>query len=140
VVPPLAHATCVCLQLHNSAASALITTPHPGPLGTHTHTDTHTHTHTHRGKNHERAFKHPACPIRDNLPRFGQLEAFAAASDPQGIFQPRLFSDIAARAANSYAPACATLGQCYCTEDVHCAAGFRCLPSLAFPEYRACRL
>lgn len=93
-----------------------------------------------RGKNHERSFKHPACPIRDHLPLFGRMEAFAASSDPQHIFQPRLFEEIASRTANTYSPGCSVRGECYCLTDSHCAKGWSCLPSRAFPEYKACRL
>jgi hypothetical protein len=78
--------------------------------------------------------------VRDHLPLFDRMEAFAAQSDPHKIFQPRLFEEIAARAAHTHSPGCSVRGECYCTADAHCAKGWRCLPSLAFPQFSACRL
>ncbi|KAL3685123.1 hypothetical protein R1sor_003145 [Riccia sorocarpa] len=30
--------------------------------------------------------------------------------------------------------------QCYCTEDSHCADGYKCLPSVSYPEYKVCKV
>lgn len=93
-----------------------------------------------RGKNHERSFKHPSCHIRDALPNWQQLEAFSSSSDPHKVFQPQLFEQMAARAPHSLSPGCSSRGECFCSEDAHCAKGQQCMASLAFPEYKACRL
>lgn len=39
----------------------------------------------------------------------------------------------------SYFPQCDVRRMCYCKENVHCARGFACVPSQAFPEYRICK-
>jgi hypothetical protein len=69
-----------------------------------------------------------------------QIEAFVSSSGPHKIYQPQLFEHMAARVPHSSSPGCSSRGECYCTDDSHCAKGQQCLPSLAFPEYRACRL
>jgi hypothetical protein len=92
-----------------------------------------------RGKNHERSFKHPSCPIRDHLPLWQQMESFTAASDPCKVFQPRLFEQMAARASHSLSDGCSSRGECFCSEHSHCAKGQQCLPSMAFPEFKACK-
>jgi Cys-rich repeat protein len=40
---------------------------------------------------------------------------------------------------NYHSPQCDLKRQCYCTEDSHCAAGFKCVAALSFPEYRVCK-
>ena len=65
--------------------------------------------------------------------------AIRDAHDPQKIFEPLLFTKILAGAPPKYGPRCALSGECFCREDAHCGQGRKCVPSAAFPEYRACR-
>lgn len=43
------------------------------------------------------------------------------------------------RIPNYYSPQCDLKRQCYCTKDSHCAAGFKCVAALSFPEYQVCK-
>lgn len=36
-------------------------------------------------------------------------------------------------------PKCQLDRSCYCEADEHCADGFKCVPSVAFPQYNTCR-
>jgi len=94
---------------------------------------------THYGKNFDRTYMHPDCPLRDNLYDFPGLLAMQAKHDPEKVFEPPLMTKMIARAANPLFPKCALMKECYCQEDVHCGDGFACVPSSAFPEYKACR-
>jgi hypothetical protein len=38
----------------------------------------------------------------------------------------------------AFKPKCILDRSCYCETDEHCADGFKCGNSLAFPEYRSC--
>lgn len=40
---------------------------------------------------------------------------------------------------NTYSPKCDAERTCYCQTDEHCAVGFKCVPGLAFPEYKLCK-
>lgn len=95
----------------------------------------------HWGKNKPRDFTHTSCRVRDHLPFWDQMVAFQAQSDPQRIFEPPLFSAMAAGSpAAAPSPGCALRGECFCTNSSHCATGYRCRPSAAFPEYKMCGL
>jgi L-gulonolactone oxidase len=141
----------------------------------------------HFGKNFDRTYQHPGCPVRDNLYDFQGLLDVRARYDPdkvkggrrgqaaesrgvwsicsrragasspliahtakhqptdktarekKQVFEPPLMTRVIARAANALHPRCALQKECYCQEDIHCGEGFRCVPSSAFPEYKACR-
>ena len=32
-----------------------------------------------------------------------------------------------------------SLMKCFCSEDIHCRPGDKCVASLAFPEYKVCK-
>jgi hypothetical protein len=39
-----------------------------------------------------------------------------------------------------YYPGCAGANKdCFCVKDEHCAPGFACVPSKAFPDYNICK-
>ncbi|GBF95589.1 FAD FMN-containing dehydrogenase [Raphidocelis subcapitata] len=93
----------------------------------------------HWGKNHERTYTHPNCSVPELYPRFGEFLAMRSKLDPARVFEPPLFAQMLARAPPRYGPRCALSGECFCREDKHCGPGRACVPSAAFPEYRACR-
>jgi L-gulonolactone oxidase len=93
----------------------------------------------HLGKNYDRTYVHPDCPVRDNLPQFGEVLKLQSKYDPDRVFEAPLITRMAARAPPPKYPGCALAKQCYCTEDAHCGEGFKCVPSTAFPQYKACR-
>uniref|UniRef100_A0A383W8D4 Uncharacterized protein n=1 Tax=Tetradesmus obliquus TaxID=3088 RepID=A0A383W8D4_TETOB len=93
----------------------------------------------HWGKNHQRDFMHPSCHIVDHLPFWEKAMAFRSSSDPDQIFEPQLFADMAAKAPHRLSEGCALRGECFCEQDEHCAPGFQCVPSLAFSEYKCCK-
>jgi hypothetical protein len=41
----------------------------------------------------------------------------------------------------SYAltPHCSVTQACYCQADIHCVKGMKCVPSIAFPQYKVCK-
>ncbi|KAF6262091.1 hypothetical protein COO60DRAFT_690109 [Scenedesmus sp. NREL 46B-D3] len=93
----------------------------------------------HWGKNHQRDFTHPTCHAVDHLPFWDKAMAFRQGSDPGMIFEPALFTAMAAKLPNTLSQGCALRGECFCEQDEHCAPGFQCVPSLAFTEYKCCK-
>lgn len=95
----------------------------------------------HWGKNHERAFRHPRCHVRDNYPaaNIAQMLALQQEHDPKKIFEPELIRHVMERNGNELFKLCALQQWCFCEADEHCALGYSCLPSLVFPEYNICR-
>ncbi|GBF95066.1 hypothetical protein Rsub_07567 [Raphidocelis subcapitata] len=93
----------------------------------------------HPGKNSERTFTHPGCPLADRYPQMGKLLEAQARYDPGLVFEPPLFARIKAREGFRLSPGCDLRKECFCSEDAHCAAGFSCVPSRAFPQFRACK-
>ncbi|KAI8470740.1 MAG: hypothetical protein J3K34DRAFT_251663 [Monoraphidium minutum] len=94
----------------------------------------------HWGKNLERTFTDARSPIADKYP--GGVAAMAAlqeAYDPDRVFEPALWAKITAREAFKPSAGCATRYECYCSANSHCAHGWRCVPSRAFPEYKVCK-
>jgi hypothetical protein len=73
------------------------------------------------------------------FPQWDEFRALQAASDPAKVFEPPLFTAMAARAPPRYGARCALSGLCFCLEDAHCGPGRECVASGAFPEYRGCR-
>ena len=51
-----------------------------------------------QGKNFDRTFTHPKCPVAPLYPRFGQLLALSRQHDPAGLFRTRLFDSMAQQA------------------------------------------
>ncbi|WIA09638.1 hypothetical protein OEZ85_009026 [Tetradesmus obliquus] len=93
----------------------------------------------HWGKNFDRTFTHPKCPVAPLYPRFGQLLALSRQHDPAGLFRTRLFDSMAQQGRFEPTPHCSALNQCYCSQDSHCATGHRCVDALAFPGYKLCK-
>jgi hypothetical protein len=93
----------------------------------------------HFGKNWDRTFTHPKCPVRARYPQFDDLLALQARVDPQKVFEPPLFTKIVSGAGPNYYPSCATDYECFCEEDVHCAPEFKCVPSFALPQFKVCK-
>ena len=50
--------------------------------------------HPHWGKNFDRTFTHPRCPIKPRYPKFDQLLSVAKGYDRDGAFQPELFKKV----------------------------------------------
>lgn len=59
--------------------------------------------------------------------------------DPERVFEPELWSRVVSGQGYQLKPKCQLDRSCYCEADEHCADGFVCVPSLAFPEYKQCR-
>jgi hypothetical protein len=59
--------------------------------------------------------------------------------DPQRVMEPELFARMARSEGYAHKPKCALDRSCYCDADEHCADGFSCVKSLAFPEFNSCR-
>jgi hypothetical protein len=96
----------------------------------------------HWGKGVARVFMHPTCNVGQRLAASGRLAALQtlrAASDPRDAFVSPLLASVLAGAAYTPSPRCALSGDCYCSESSHCAAGFACVPSIAFPEHKVCK-
>ncbi|KAI8477082.1 MAG: hypothetical protein J3K34DRAFT_399332 [Monoraphidium minutum] len=93
----------------------------------------------HWGKNFDRTFTSPDCPVRDNVWQMDKMLAIASKYDPEGVMTPPLMSKVIDRTPYSHSPRCALSKQCYCLDDSHCGEGHACVPSAAFPEFRVCR-
>jgi hypothetical protein len=48
----------------------------------------------HWGKNFDRTFTHPKCPIRPKYKNFGKAMEVAKKYDPEGMYQPALFKKV----------------------------------------------
>jgi hypothetical protein len=96
----------------------------------------------HWGKNHDRTFLHPDCPIKALYPNFDKQLAAAAKFDPLGMFEPGLWTKLKGEAKEAPIapfPRCALSRKCFCSEDEHCAEGHACVPSVALPEFKVCK-
>lgn len=93
----------------------------------------------HWGKNFDRTFTAPNNPLRTRYPLFDQLLKQQAKYDPNKIYEPLLFTKMAKGATYALTPKCALNLECYCQQDIHCATGFQCVPSVSFPKYKICR-
>lgn len=67
------------------------------------------------------------------------MTALQDTHDPARVFEPELWARMAAGKSYPLKPRCQLDRSCYCAADEHCAAGFKCVPSIAFPEYKVCR-
>jgi hypothetical protein len=61
----------------------------------------------HPGKNFDRTFLHPKCPIVPLYPKFKTLVDLSKKYDPAGMFRPRLFDRMAAQGSYDLFPHCA---------------------------------
>jgi len=93
----------------------------------------------HWGKNFERTFTHPKCPVRPKYKNFGKALEVAKKYDPLAMYQPALFKKVASGTPYSYFPRCTLKQQCFCTENIHCPEGFTCVPAKSFPEFKVCK-
>ena len=93
----------------------------------------------HWGKNYDRTFTHPDCPLRGRFPNFDRQLELQARYDPNKVFEPVLMQQIITGTPNVYSPQCDVKRQCFCTDDSHCATGHTCVQALAFPEYKVCK-
>lgn len=85
-------------------------------------------------------FTHPDCRLDDGrYPLMARALELQARLDPNRVFEPPLLAR-ALSGAGPYdaAPGCDVRKTCYCTDDAHCARGYECRRSRAFPELRAC--
>lgn len=88
----------------------------------------------HWGKNYDRTFTHPDCPVRDLYAGgFDKQLELQEKYDPEKRFEPLLMTQIIGRIPNLYAPRCALRHQCHCTADEHCAEGHACVAARSFP-------
>lgn len=94
----------------------------------------------HTGKNWDRAFLSTRCGTPAKYGgNWDAMRAMQDKYDPERVFEPELFARMAAGAGYAHKPRCQLDRSCYCTADEHCADGFECVPSIAFPEYTSCR-
>ncbi|WIA11663.1 hypothetical protein OEZ85_011764 [Tetradesmus obliquus] len=94
----------------------------------------------HTGKNWDRTFTNPRCPVAAKLgENFKKMVAMQDKYDPERVYEPELWSRLAAGQGYALKPKCQLDRSCYCEADEHCADGFGCMPSLGFPEYKTCR-
>eukprot|EP00775_Hariotina_reticulata_P007191 gene7191-7405_t len=93
----------------------------------------------HWGKNHERTFLHPTCKVKAKYPKFDELVKLQTQHDPARLFEPRLFSRVAAGDTYKLSPGCSLWQRCYCEQDIHCSRGHKCVKSKTFPEYKVCK-
>lgn len=94
----------------------------------------------HWGKNWDRTFTNPKCPV---APKYGKgiaaLSKLQDKYDPSRVYEPELWRRMVKDEKYWLKPKCQVERSCYCEEDIHCADGFKCAPSIAFPEFKACR-
>ncbi|KAL3685133.1 hypothetical protein R1sor_003155 [Riccia sorocarpa] len=92
----------------------------------------------HYGKNFDRAFTHPSCHLRDTFPEENivKLLNLRDEHDPRKVFESELLKRMLERHGPVYGDKCSLHHQCYCREDSHCADGYKCLPSVSYPEYK----
>lgn len=79
------------------------------------------------------------CPLPAKYgDKFQKMLDITAKYDPEGVYEPELWSRIKAGQGYAFKDKCILDRSCYCSEDSHCADGFKCSNSLAFPEYKSC--
>lgn len=61
----------------------------------------------HWGKNFDRTFLHPKCPIVPMYPKFNTLVGLSKKYDPAGMLKPHLFDRMAAQGSYELTPHCA---------------------------------
>jgi hypothetical protein len=59
-----------------------------------------------QGKNFDRTFTHPKCPVPPLYPKFDQLLALSKQHDPAGMFRTRLFNKMVKRDKFDLTPRC----------------------------------
>jgi hypothetical protein len=95
---------------------------------------------SHWGKNWDRTFTNPKCPV---APKYGdgiqKMAAMQDKHDPNRTYEPELWSRMLKNEQYVTYPRCILDRTCYCQEDIHCAEGFACVPSITFPDYKVCR-
>ena len=60
------------------------------------------------------------------------------ASPPQ-VFEPELWTRMVSGKKYELYPKCTLDHACYCEANEHCADGFGCFSSPAFPQFKTCR-
>lgn len=79
------------------------------------------------------------CPF---APKFGdkfqKMVEIQNKYDPEKVYEPELWARMVAGEGYVHKPKCILDRSCYCDSDEHCADGFKCGNSLAFPEYKSC--
>lgn len=94
------------------------------------------------GLNHERAFRHGECNVRDLFPEeaFQKMRELQERYDPARVFEPSLWEDVVARKRAEEYTGCTLEYWCYCEEDAHCPQGHACVGAATFPEYKVCKV
>jgi hypothetical protein len=59
-----------------------------------------------QGKNFDRTFSHPKCPVAPLYPKFEQLLSLSKQYDPAGMFRTRLFNSMTQQGAFELQPQC----------------------------------
>ncbi|KAG1656950.1 hypothetical protein FOA52_012054, partial [Chlamydomonas sp. UWO 241] len=93
----------------------------------------------HWGKNQNRAFTNPNCPLKDKFPRLQEILNEAKQYDPYSVFVTPVIRQMLSGDLPAKNYACAVRNECYCTEDWHCGYGHSCVPANTFGEYLVCR-
>ncbi|KAL3685134.1 hypothetical protein R1sor_003156 [Riccia sorocarpa] len=96
----------------------------------------------HYGMSSDRVFTHPNCHVRDNFPEENivKLLNLRDEHDPRKVFESELLMRMLERRGPVYGNKCSLHHQCYCSDDSHCADGYKCLPSVSYPEYKVCKV
>ncbi|CAM6121955.1 unnamed protein product [Calypogeia fissa] len=96
----------------------------------------------HYGKSFDRQFTNERCPVLGNFPKENLVEMrkLQDQHDPLRVFESELLGRVLEKGGPVYEDKCVLTHKCYCKEDSHCADGFKCQPSVVFPEYRVCKV
>jgi hypothetical protein len=70
---------------------------------------------------------------------FKAMTALQEKYDPARVYEPELWTRMMAGEKYFLKKNCQLDRSCYCEADEHCAEGFKCVPSNAFPQYMTCR-
>eukprot|EP00878_Enallax_costatus_P039544 GHUV01045351.1.p1 GENE.GHUV01045351.1~~GHUV01045351.1.p1 ORF type:complete len:168 (+),score=22.98 GHUV01045351.1:76-579(+) len=96
-----------------------------------------------QGKNFQRTFTSPRCPIPQRFPTsFSRAVELQKQHDPNYIFEPELFNKIRTNSPYELYPGCAGLDKsCYCEEDIHCAKDHACVNAKTpgLESYKVCK-
>jgi hypothetical protein len=79
---------------------------------------------SHFGKNWDRTFTNPRCPIIERYgDGFAKMAEMQAKHDPNHTFEPDLWTRMVQKKGYVLAPRCQLTRTCYCEEDIHWCGG-----------------
>ena len=83
--------------------------------------------------------------VKDKFPRFNEFVEFKKQMDPDNVFTNEFWERISAEKLSSdilnkiNSKGCVENDTCYCSDDLHCGFGTRCMEGRFFKEARICR-